>query len=252
MSVTRWTDLRAFIDARAPAYWSATKGVPRDDIAACEEAAGVKLPRLYVDFLADIGAESGDLEPFGGFQACGFDRIKAELPARGYPGSRYFKVAIEEDTSQVTLLDTFLDLARSDGHDALLVQFEDIGSFDEEMVTSRGFTLAEQLARSVFDFVELEPRPHKTSLGIYNLKTPEDVERQRQLLFQQLANMGLTTVLPPEPRVACFHGDKLSALVEFLTEIHSFGVTLGAVDKKAAKVAVEQLRDHVPEMLVDD
>jgi hypothetical protein len=252
MSVTRWADLRAFIDARAPTYWSSTKGVPRDEIAAGEEAAGVKLPRLYVDFLADIGAESGGLKPFGASQTCCFDRIMAELPAEGYPGDRYFKVAIEEDTSLVCFLDTFLDLARSDGHDAPLVQFEDIGMFEEDMVTSQGFTLAEQLTRRVFDFVVLEPRPHKTSLGIYNLKTPEDVERQRQLLYQLLAKMGLTTVLPPEPRVACFHSDKLSALVRFLTEVHSFAVTLGAVDKKVAKAAVEQLRDHVPQILVDD
>lgn len=247
----RWADLRGFIDARAPTYWGSTKGVPRDEIAAIEDARHVSLPRIYVDFLGAMGVDAGDLCPFGPSQGHDIHRLRGEPEERPYPRDRYFKVAIEDDRSLVIALDTFLDLAGSDGDDAPLVQFEDIGVFDEEMVSPLGFTLGEQLTRSVFDFFELDSRQHKVSLGVYHLHAPEDVERQLQLLAQQFTRMGVVEVLPRQPHVACFRDDRLSALVEWMVDTDSVVVQMGAADRRISKVAVEQLRENVPGLVLD-
>ncbi len=251
MSVIQWTDVDVFIDARDPSFRASTVGVPRDEIAECEEALGVELPHMYVDFLCAMGESCGAFGPFGAFQVCNFYQLFEDFPPETYPYDKYFKVAFDNDRSIVVHLDTFIDLKNSDGHDAQLVVFEDFGEFSEDSIRPQGFTLVEQLTRRVFDFFELRRHAHRSFLRVPQ-RLQEDVVPSRQLLFEQIAKLGLGAVWSPQARVACFHDGKLSALFEHRIQTNTLTVRLGAANRNTLRLAAEQIRDRFPNVTVDD
>lgn len=242
----KWADLEAFMAARDPKYREEVRGVPDGDIAACEEGCAVILPQIYVGFLGVMGADCGALRPFGPTQDCGFHGLVEDLPARYYPGDRYFKVSREGDMSRITRLDTFLDLDRSDGADAPLVQFEDGGEFAPEAVTEFRFTLGEQLARNFFRAFELNRRPHRKVVRGGSQPAAQG-ERDLHAAVEVLGRSEFEPVLPLLPRVACLGHRGASALVELHALSGAVSVHLGAEDMRALGVVVEQILAAFPD-----
>lgn len=240
-----WADLAAFMAAREPEYHRAVRGVAPADIAACEEGCSIALPRVYVGFLGAMGADCGELRPFGPTQDCDFYELVEDLPARYYPGDRYFKVSREVDTSRTTRLDTFLDLAGSDGDDAPMVQFEDGGEFVPEAVTAFRFTLGEQLARNLFRSFELDRRAHRIVVRSAS-GSPERAGRHLHEVLELMAKMGFELVLPVLPRVACLGRAGASALVEVHAASGAVGIHMGAEDVRALGAAGEQVLARFP------
>lgn len=240
-----WVDLLAFLRMRDPAYLDTVKGVPREEISLCEEGCKISLPSLYVDFLMKMGASSGTFHPFGVTQVCNFYELVEQLPAEDYPGDRYFKVAFETDPSLVASYDAFLDLARSNGQDAPLVQFEDGGGFAPEYVVEVGFTLEEWLTRRIFSHFDVNRRAEHRNLWWF-CESPADGRRKLEAAINLLDKMGLVPVLPPLPRVMCLWRDTLSALLEVSGSTGSISIALGTDEGHILRVAVEQVLDGLP------
>lgn len=240
-----WSDLLNFVQARDRSYLGTVKGVNRQDIELCEENSGIALPRLYVDFLATMGESCGAFWPFGVHQNCNFYRLVEMLPAEDYPGTKFFKVAFEDDPSAIAYYDMFLDLGRSDGEDAGLVRFEDSSAFSLEHVIEVGFTLHEWFNGRFFNYFEVRRRAQAD--GLYrHCDSPAEIRRSMETAVQLLSKMGLKPVLPPLPRVSCLQNKKLSALVEIRETVSGISIDLGADDIIPLKTAIEQIMDGLP------
>jgi hypothetical protein len=240
-----WHDLLAFIRTRDASYLDSVRGVSPQDVALCEQNCAIELPRLYVGFLTTMGEDTGAFWPFGARQNCRFYDLIEMLPAEDYPGSRFFKIAFEDDPSAITHYDLFLDLARSDGEDAALVRFEDSGAFAHEGVHEVGFTLQEWFNARFFDYFEVYRRPRTRTVFI-SPPPASGVEQCMRQALGLLSKMGLESALPLMPRVACLGGSSLSASVELHETTRGVSVDLGADDPTELRVTIEQLVDGLP------
>src|SRR5712675_531622 len=119
-----WSRVIDFIARRAPTLASSLVGVAPSQIESVQAQFGIVFPSAYVDFLLTMGDERGSLRPFGETQVHAFSELVTELPPEDYPLRRFFKVAFEAQEYPIAIFDTYLDLTRSDGHDAPLVTFE--------------------------------------------------------------------------------------------------------------------------------
>lgn len=240
-----WSDLLGLVTARDPAYLRTIQGVPREEVARCEENARIRLPGLYVDFLVTMGAGSGAFHPFGATQTCTFAALIAELPTEDYPEDRYFKVAFESDPSMITFYDMFLDLGRSDGEDAPLVTFETGGEFAPHIVTEVGFTVAEWLSSGVFASFELRRRPQHEHLGCFR-PTRGEIQHAMEAALELFVAQGLEPALPPLPRVACLRDATRSVLLTSRGTSHALGIEVGADSRAALAPAIEQILQRLP------
>jgi hypothetical protein len=240
-----WQALIEFIRRSDPALGSSFRGVPRRDIEACEAEYSIALPSNYVDFLLTMGEDSGGIEPFGPTQVHTFSELLALLPPEGYPGRRFFKVAFESDPMALAVLDTFLDLARSDGQDAPLVRFE-TGVNTVPEVNDWDHTFGESVTRRVFSRLELNRRSYRAMIFVKS-RNPADALAIKKTSTELLAQAGLQLALPDLKRVACLSLDSASALVVVDDETSLLDVHLGADDLGALEILVELLLPRLPD-----
>jgi hypothetical protein len=240
-----WNNLLAFIREKDPSYLGAVRGVPRAEIAQCEANCALTLPTFYVDFIATMGAEAGSFEPFGAMEIWHFRELLDELPAESYPQEQLFKVSINDDPGAISPLDKFIELRRSDGSDAPLVLFEDGGPFSWRAVVKSGYSLAEWLATRVFDFFELDRRPHTTSLCVI-FETAREMRENRPAALDMLTKMGFVPALPSYRATAWLRRPSCSARLRELDELDGLSIKIGAESRRELDVIIEQLRDRFP------
>lgn len=238
-----WQALMDYIRAKDPALAASFRGVSRREIAACETEHAVTLPSSYVEFLLAMGEDSGGLRPFGPTQEHAFSELVATLPADDYPGDRFFKVAFEADEDALALLDTFLDLTRSDGNDAPLVRFEAGGALPE--THEWDFTFGEVLTRRVFQAVDLRRRSHSARIFVAfrDLTAAGEI---RQAAVTLLTRSGLHLALPDLPHVCCLAGDTASALIGVFNETALVDIEVAADSRQPVAGFAESLLAGLP------
>lgn len=230
---------------RDPEYLPTVRGVSREEISLCEKDCGIVLPSLYVDFLMTMGADTGRFRPFGATQVCNFYALIEQLPAEGYPGEKFFKIAFENNPGEITPYDFFLDLGGSDSHDAPLVRIESSIEYEAGDERKVGFTLLEWLSDQVFHYFENSLHPHIRTVYL----SPPSASALKQCMQQAIAllsRMGLEPALPLMPRVVCLRGESLSALVELDETTRGVSVGFGADGPTKLRLAIEQLVDGLP------
>jgi hypothetical protein len=240
-----WQALVEFIHGKDPGLVPSFRGVPRRDIDACEAEYSIRLPSSYVDFLLTMGEDSGGLEPFGPTQVHTFSELLALLPPDGYAGQRFFKVAFESDPMALAVLDTFLDLARSDGQDAPLIRFE-TGVNAVPEVNDSDHTFGESVTRRVFSRLELNRRSYGAMIFVKS-RNPADALAIKKTSTELLAQSGLQLALPDLKRVACLSRDSASALVVVDDETKLVDLQLGADNLGAVEILVEALLAGLPD-----
>ena len=158
-----WFDLLSFIKLKDPSFLNTVKGVPLADIEECEESYSITLPKIYKDFLVTMGADSGELYPFEKNRIARFYENMDDLSteAENYPEIRFFKIAENFSTSGISSCALYIDLARSDGNDAPLIESEDYFMYNfneeyssEDYIIQQKLTLVQQLASRIFIFFE--------------------------------------------------------------------------------------------------
>jgi hypothetical protein len=236
-----WQALLAFVASRDAELAASLRGVPREDIEAVEKEYSIRLPASYVDFLLVMGEDSGGLEPLGPTQDHTFSEVRDLLPPEGYP-DRFFKVAFESDSLALADLDSFLDLARSDGEDAPLVTFE-TGEEDDPAVpetAASDWTFGETVTERIFSRLELDRRAATAKVFVMT-RDPADALVVKRDSIAALAGHGLQPALPELPRVACLTGDALSAVVDVHDETKLVSIRLGADDRRTLEPLAEFL-----------
>lgn len=245
-----WEALTNFIRVEAPDFMVSLQGVPLDDLERTEKAAAIRLPDNYRQFVAMMGRFSAGFSLFSSSESHNFDDLTAALPAESYPGKRYFKIAFPIDDSDISPPDYFLDLSRSDGVDAPIVMFEDIGGFKERDVREVGFTFGEYITRRIFTFLVLDRAPRRAML-VTARRSREESNASKRAIVALLEKMGFTTVLPDLPRVSCYRRGSLAALVDEVGNGLGVVISFGGDDERALEVVLDQLLERFPDAIVN-
>jgi hypothetical protein len=240
-----WNRLMEFVQGADSSVAAALVGVPPSAVQRAEATAGVRLPESYRGFLTRMGRDSGGLHLFGPGYSQSFDDLAAELPAETYPGTSYFKIAVSIDESDISAPDYFLDLARSDGEDAPVVMFEDVGEFSHDVINDTGFTFGEQVTRRLFTMLVLDRAPEQATMVVGHLSREQRTSSHAAALAL-LQAMELVTVLPELPRVSCLHRDRLGAMVQAQAGGLSLVITVCHDERMSLEVALDQLRERFP------
>lgn len=241
-----WNALSAFVRAEAPDFAASLQGVAPEAVERVEQESGVRLPLNYRQFVTTMGIEAAGFYLFGPGHSQKFNELAAELPAETYPGHRYFKIAFPVDESAISPPDYFLDLSRSDGVDAAVVVFEDVGDFRPENVRDLDFTFGEQVARRLFTFLVLERALERATVVLGSLTRAQGEESKREILAL-LDRAGFSRVLPQLLRVGCLRRRDVYAMVDEHAEGLSVVVSLGSQDAVALTALLDQLRDRFPQ-----
>jgi hypothetical protein len=248
--VMDWNALVDFIQSEDEGFMAAVRGVLPEELERAEQNNAVRLPASYRQFVALMGRDSAGFCLFSSSESQNFDDLVASLPTESYPAGRYFKIAFPIDESDISPFDYFLDLSRSDGVDAPIVMFEDIGEFRERDVREVEFTFGEQVQRRIFAFLVLEPAPRQAMLVTSNA-TREESEASKRAALALLERTGFARVLPDLPRVTCLRRGTLAALVDEIGSGLGVVITLGGDDERTLEVVLDQLLERFPDAIVN-
>ncbi|HRI66161.1 MAG TPA: hypothetical protein PK156_18060 [Polyangium sp.] len=251
MSEIKWSNILSFIHARDPSYWHRVQGVTRAEIARCEDAIGVALPKIYVEFLKAVGIECSGFSPFGSMKVFDYYSIVERMPAHVPANARYFRIALDDDASVVEHYDVFLDLLRSDGDDAPIVSAPASDDICETDVIEHGFTLGEALTRAVVLHFDISHRSDMTILTI----CPDShvhMETYKKPLLDLMAKMRVNELWPASYRVACFRNEATSVLIEYSAEPLIITCTVGATSHRSLRLIVEQIQDQFDDVMEEE
>jgi len=239
-----WPALLAYISTKAPAMAASFRGVSRRDIEAREAQYSIILPASYVGFLLAMGEDSAQLRPLGPTQSHRFSKLPVPRPGLGYPSKRFFKVSFETDPLALAALDQFLDLARGDARDALLVEFE-VGGDEEPPVGGDEFTFGETITTNIFVTLDLARRKFIAAVYVPD-ENPTDGLGLKESAIALLADLGFMAVLPELARVACLSRQGVSALVDVDDETELVEIRLGSDDLGALESVIDRLLEVLP------
>ena len=239
-----WQSLVKFMRERDEALVSSFRGVSRSEIEAIQNECSVSLPSNYVNFLLTMGESSGELRPFGPTQVHAFSKLRDMLPPEDYAGERFFKVSFESDDLALAFLDTFLDLARSDGVDAPLVQFE-TGDDVMPAVDEVDWTFGESVIKCVFGEFALRRRTYGATILEVSGSLDEALHL-KQTAAESLLRYGLRRTLSELKRVAAFSLDHASALITVPDPTNLLEIQIASDDLEVLKKLAEWLCTQLP------
>ncbi len=237
-----------FVGRQDAAVAASCIGVAPDQIDAIERQYRIALPSNYVDFLQTMGESSGGLPLFGATRVHSFSRVIARRPS-DYPTEKFFKVAFESHNFAPALEDMYLDLARSDGHDAPLVRFElplEPGDEPDEDPLS----VTEKIISEIFWHLDVVRKKFAAKVLIFGGGVSGDPLRTKQDATVALAGLGFTTSLPDLPRVACMTQGAVSLLVSIDESLITF--EFGGDSREEVEAPVKELLDVVPGAVLDE
>lgn len=195
--------MAAFLRRWAPACLEEAVGLRAEVVDGVQAELGIRLPRLYVEMILDAGAGSGAYRPFGPQLDGGFEALVSLHPPQMYPYQRYFKVARSVDPSLIDPEEVFIDLTRSDGHDAPLVTIDQAGRFQEHHLRDLHETLGECLARNAFVPFAILERKHQADVFVFP-ECQEEWVVARQKAHKTILSRGYAQALPMTPGFAGF------------------------------------------------
>lgn len=244
-----WNALGQFIAAENSNLFSTFRGVAPQEIRRVEQLCDIRLPDSYREFLLRMGADSGGFYLFGPGHSQQLEALTEDLPPDSYPGRRYFKIAVPTVDSDISPVDYFMDLERSDGADAPIVTFEDMGDFNQEYVREMGFTFGEWVTHAFFMFLAVghEPQQATVVIGSPTLQTARTMKNDAVSL---LGRMNFELALPSLDRVSCLRRGQIVAMVDLLAGGLGVAVNIGADDRPALEVVVDQLLVRFPDAAV--
>jgi len=273
----KWSDIVEFIKVKDPSFLTNAQGVPLADIQKVEKQRGLKLPQIYVDFLQTMGKHDGGSVIFGNNYLHDFYNLNQLNPDEPPRSKRYFKIADHDETNDMAYMSTFLDLDRSDGQDAPLVEDEENypKTITPETADDTNDTLSVVLESRVFRYFETAKRKEELSLILHlseykdgvdktskpgetyeeymaKLKpfSPKSAKERMGQIMAVLEKYGLKLALPELPTYACMSRADLSATVDIAGELNLIAVNLSRDEKSDTDTIVDDLEKTIPGLKV--
>ncbi|WAS98038.1 SMI1/KNR4 family protein [Nannocystis punicea] len=238
-----FSQILAFLVARAPDLRAEIRGAGPDDIAELAELCPRPLPREYLEYLQAMGGSSGSFQALP-VADCRADSLWPHLlaTATSYPADRYFKIGLDLGIGRDVRLDWFLDLKRGDPDDPPVVTFEDEGdpaSFVEARahVVARAWTA--MLQRQAFLGHAVAPRPSQHHEAVAGEAARLDE------IAAICGRLGLTPTLPSQPGLHTLERADLSVLLELPPKARRIEIEVGADTARAGLHFLEVLRDNL-------
>jgi hypothetical protein len=191
-----------------------------------------------------MGDDSGTLHPFGETRTSAFSKLLADLPPRGYPARRFFKVAIETDELADGWFNMYLDLARSNGDDAALVMFEAPLDSGESDLPAEPLSFLETVIEHIFLTVDVAPKDYSARIFVHGDDPWRGMEIKREVV-RRLIDGGFVLMLPDLPRVTCVSRGPVSILITDSDTSELVDVRFGGDDLEATDSAVRPLLSAV-------
>lgn len=241
-----FSQILAFLVARAPDLRAELRGAHPDDLAELAEVCPRPLPAAYLEFLRAMGGSSGSFQPLPVADcraASLWPHILATSPS--YPEDRFFKVGLDLGIGRDILQDWFLDLQRGDPDDPPVVRFEDEGDPAEFVaarvhVVARAWTAMLQ-ARAFLSFA-VEAREYQQraafAAGAAGATRLDEVAAI-------CGRLGLTPTLPSRPGLHTLERADLSVLLELPPESARIHVRVGADSAASGQLLVEVIGDNI-------
>src|SRR5262249_49948442 len=158
--------------------------------------------------LRTMGESSGQLYPFGNYIHT-FSALLEQLEAEDDPVERFFRVAFMAQEFATDPIDMYLDLRRSDGHDAPLVELEAPFGPDEENFGEDHLRFAERLVYNIFSRLDVDQRKYGARVVVFG-SNPTEI---KQAALSLLIRSGFAAALPELARVACLSRASASVLM---------------------------------------
>jgi len=240
-----WSRVIDFIARRDAALASSFVGVRQSEIDAVQAQYRITLPSTYVDFLRTMGENSGELYPFGETYVHTFSALLEQLPPEDYPAERFFKVVFVAEEFAVDPIDTYLDLSRSDGHDAPLVEFEPPLGPNETNFSEDHLSFAERLIYNVFRRLDVDQRRYGADIVVFG-RDPWNGTGIKQAALDVLIRSGFAAALPDLGRVGCLSRESVSVLISVSDKGKLVKFEMGGDSRDAIEQPVRDLLAAVP------
>jgi hypothetical protein len=245
-----WTRVTDFIASRAPDLAASFVGASRRDVEIAQERSGLVFPSSYASFLVTMGEDSSGLHPFGDSQVHALSDLMAQWPPEDPIPKQFFKIAYESDQFAVAFLDTYLDVSRSDGHDAPIVTFETPVSGRVDF-PQESLSFAETVLYRIFWMLEVSVRAFGARIVIFNSRDWGGA-KEKDAPAALLTQAGFEFALPELPRVACLSQASASALLSVSDTGRLVAVDLGADNREAVEKLVDELLKRFPDAELQD
>ncbi|MCA9495180.1 MAG: SMI1/KNR4 family protein [Myxococcales bacterium] len=240
-----WSDVEAYVAARAPKSHAGFRGVAASDLTRFERETGTTLPGAYRAFLLRAGTHAGGLHPLGDCWAHDFPSFAAVPPDEAFLEAGLLRIGLFTDESALTPSDLYLDVSQGECDDAMLFDYEQDQLFDRQWLRPRGLSFLDTVSSSFFQ--QLQTHRLETRLGIDVARADRAETRSR--IAEVLRTLGLGAVLAPSDRLSTHAGLEVSALIEARTSASYVFVDLGGDDHSALGRVTRALLDGVPGLL---
>jgi hypothetical protein len=241
-----WSQVIDFIRRRDGVLASSFVGVRQSEIDAIQAQYGMILPSTYVDFLRTMGESSGELYPFGQTYVHTFSQLLEQLPPEDYPADRFFKVAFQLEEFAVDSIDVYLDLTRTDGHDAPLVMFETPVEATHASSIEDNLSVAERLVYRIFRRIDVNRKRYGADIMVFGSDLWNGSET-KQAALSVLARSGFAAVLPDLRRVGCMTRESASVLISVADAEELVEFELGGDSREAIEEPVRELLAAFPD-----
>ncbi|MBZ4420817.1 SMI1/KNR4 family protein [Myxococcus sp. RHSTA-1-4] len=249
------TGLLSFMERWKPGSTQGFAPATADQIAALAKPHGGldALPRVYREFLATMGASTGDLRlTFYGTTSVSALLEDLEDPQRERPDPRrYLKFTIGEDDYEGRDTDDFFELTRPtpNGRDAAIIRIH-----EEDLVSGKGVveqpfpTFSDWLRSVIVSRVCLEAGP-KQQRRYYDLGPNSEAPAKAYEFFTRLG-FSLTELGASSEVIPLEHSERgaIALISAPSTSIPSTGLELYARDKAQQLLLNEVIQDHKHEL----
>jgi hypothetical protein len=240
-----WSRVIDFIVRRDAALPSSFVGVRQSEIDAVQAQYRITLPSTYVDFLRTMGENSGELYPFGKTYVHAFSKLLEQLPPEDYPAQRFFKVVFVAEEFAMDPIDTYLDLSRSDGHDAPLVEFETPLGPNETNFSEDHLSFAERFIYNLFRRLDVDWRRYGADIVVFGRGAWNGTEI-KQAALNVLTRSGFAAALPDLRCVGCMSRESVSALISVSDKGKLVKFEMGGDSLEAVEESVRDLLAAFP------
>ena len=237
-----WSDVEAYVAARAPKDHAGFRGVAEPDLALFERETETVLPAAYREFLLRAGAAAGDLHPLGALWAHDFYLLAAVPPDEEFLEAGLLRIGLFTDESALTPSDLYLDVSQGECDDAMLFDYEQDQLFDRQWLRPRGLSFLDTVSGGFFQLFQTHEL--ETRLGLDVAKA--DRVEAKDSIAEVLGKLGFEAVLPPSDRLSTHASPEVSALIEARTSASHVFVDLGGDDRRVLGRVTEVLLDNVP------